>query len=221
MKFASKWRRVVGPFRGWAALVCLSVRLAHAGEVPLSALQDQTRADEPLGRFELMAWSPRDKFPDLGETVELVAGEPKKDGAVWVPPATIRANIVVTPSALIFHTNGRADKSEAYNWAPFLAFEPKEPGIYALSGTLSLTSGNKESEDRPIQWAVWVAGMRKIDVICEGQGNGGDMVDLAAQPTLRAVKLGKGEQIGLSAWRRTWHWNGGARLTDFAIEKVR
>lgn len=225
MKFAIKWNpgavRCSGRMGAWLAALaigCLAECLA--GEISLPALESESQAKDGLGVFSLLAWSSREKFPDVVEVIPLVPGEPKKEGAVWVAPATSRMNISVQPDGLVLHTNGRADKTAAYDWAPLVAFAPSAPGSYEMLGRVSLYSGKKEEEEHPIRWAILVTGSH-TRVIHEGSGKGGEVIDLSALEELRRIELEAGESLGLTVWRNGWHWNGGARVAQLAVEKAK
>lgn len=225
MKFAIKWNpgavRCSGRLGVWlAALAIGCLAECPAGEISLPALESECQAEDGLGVFSLLAWSPREKFPDVAEVVPLVPGEPKKEGAVWAAPATSRMNISVHTDGLVLHTNGRADKTAAYDWAPMVAFAPSAPGSYELLGRVSLYSGKKEEEENAIRWAILVTGSHTW-VIHEGSGKGGEVIDLSTLEALRRIELKAGESLGLTVWRKGWHWNGGARVAQLTVEKAK
>lgn len=97
----------------------------------------------PLGEFGLIGISKRERLPEVDKIVS-TAGS--------IPGAENRASVSVNDIGVVkFHTNGRADWSGSFDWAPALTFCAETSGTYSLEGILEIVSARP---DKSISWIV-------------------------------------------------------------------
>ncbi|MDA3960206.1 MAG: hypothetical protein PF961_05415 [Planctomycetota bacterium] len=203
-------------------LMCVAViALAYAG---LIAQESVVSLDVPgvvaagtqdtsLGQFELLAWSNKDAFPVLAGV------EPYRDGR---PKGTYgRMSLGQVEQGLLFHNEGRSKKDPMYDRAGLVAFTPKQPGRYALNGTIRCHSGAKRQEDGDtVTWAVVVFSndSKEFRVVKqETRGRKDRVFELRNYPELQTIDCAAGERIGLTIWRHKWQWYGGGRVEGLQV----
>ncbi|HCE46584.1 MAG TPA: hypothetical protein DET40_23810 [Lentisphaeria bacterium] len=62
-----------------------------------------------------------------------------------------------------------------------------------------------------------VALPRGLNVIASGENLNNETADFAKIPALRGISLSAGESLLITAYKKDWHWNGGAVFTGLAI----
>ncbi len=58
---------------------------------------------------------------------------------------------------------------------------------------------------------------RGLNVIASGENLNNETADFAKNPALRGIKLAAGESLLITAYKKDWHWNGGAIFTGLAV----
>lgn len=197
-------------FQPRECILCLTLlftgALLCAAEPNLAPITQGETVTTEEGTFSAVIWSKRDDFPALHEMKPITE---LPDGVSFTADA----------DGVSFHTNGRASLKPEYDWAPMLRFTPDVSGVFALSGSLHIRSAG-EAPEETVQWAVVRLKDGKMTPLATGTAGNEDVIDLATQRTLQSISLDVGESLGVTVWRRTWHWNGGGTLSDFSITRI-
>lgn len=200
----------------FAAVACF------AEPVPFSALKMSSSVDTEQGTYGLWAWADREKFPEVAEFNGLKESNEKPGRVSWQAPVGNAAGIDVSDEAIALHSNGRSDHSVRYRWAPMLLFRPTKPGVFQVKGTVTIKSDNaKDADTKIVRWAVVRLVGEKFTVVTEGWGKRGEAINLGTLSALSEISVGADEQIGFTAWRGVWHWNGTARSADLEFVRVK
>lgn len=200
-------------------LLTIATRSVVAAPLPYDQIQISASAETEDGAYSLWSWKDREKFPAVAEFSGPVEKVARSAAISWLLPASAGA-IDVSEGSLSLQVKGRADWSERYKWAPIVLFRPKQAGAFRLSGQVTFASGRKEAEQRCMRWAVVKLQGESFTVVVEGVADKGQLLDLGALPELAAVKLSPEEQLGFTAWRHVWHWNGTARVREFEVARL-
>lgn len=196
---------------------CYSTAFAKPTPMPYEKLREgKNKVKFKYGYIQLRAWKARDKFPEFQEIVMMDKTERKRDDGVEF--RTGKADLVIGKDKIGFGTQGRIEEApEAYDWAPILVFVPKNAGPFKIAGKLHINT--KEEGDANVKWAVVKINMKKkkMTVLAEGVGAKGNVIDLAEK--VGKIDLKRGEVLGITTWRKKFHWWGGGNLRGFTINR--
>ncbi len=138
----------------WASGTLREVKIALEGgaSVDLPEFAESSEVELGIGTFVLKGLAKRDDLPEVEEVVEV---EPGSEPSSWKVIGSRNARAVrSTDGGLQLGTNGRADWSDAFSFAPALVFQPSESGVYKLTGSIDIQGGQAAVEGEPI--ATWM-----------------------------------------------------------------
>jgi len=61
---------------------------------------------------------------------------------------------------------------------------------------------------------------KHLEVVAEGEGLNGTSEKLDVQGNLQMITLNAGDRLVLTAFKKDWHWNGGARFEELTIRRI-